>query len=85
MKVKLLASASLGLLMPWLYFIFVSLGPIRYVGGNAGSSLGQSGVASFVAFYGGLDAVFIYMQTALISSFVVFVVFYIYSRVKNIF
>lgn len=63
MKSNLLTSLIVGMVLPWTYFLFVSVGPVREIG-ESGEVIGKSGIEGFIQFHGLTDALVIYVQAS---------------------
>ena len=71
MKSKILTSLIVGLVMPWTYFLVVTVGPVREVS-DSGEVIGKSGVAGFIQFHGLADALVIYVQANVVCGVLAF-------------
>lgn len=73
MKSKLITSGLGGLLIPWAYFLFVQVGPVRtFTDGE--ETIGESGIAGFIQFHGWQDALVAYGKAGVVCAAVVFVI-----------
>jgi hypothetical protein len=71
LKSKLLTSLIVGLIMPWAYFLVVTVGPVREIS-ESGEVIGKSGVAGFIKFHGLADALGIYVQASAVCGVLAF-------------
>jgi hypothetical protein len=71
LKSKLLTSLIVGLALPWTYFLFVTVGPVREYS-EPGEVIGESGVAGFIQFHGFADASMIYAQAIAVCGVLAF-------------
>ena len=83
MKPKLITSILLGLLMPWSYFLVVTIGPLRSYDEAGNETIGPGGLAGFIEFEGIVGSLLIYSKTAGVCAFVVFIVCSIYEIIKQ--
>jgi hypothetical protein len=84
MKSKLVTSLILGPLLPWVYFLFVTVGPARYTDSDGNTTIGESGgVTGFIEFYGALESTIIYVKTSLTCAVLVFSVCIVYTFAKS--
>ena len=70
------------MLLPWLYFAAVTVGPVRYAGIDGKINMGKSGVSGFIEFHGITEAAAIYIQAALLCGVLVFVVCSVYAYIE---
>ena len=71
MKSKLLTSLIVGLILPWTYFLVVTVGPVREIS-ESGEVIGKSGVAGFIQFHGFADDLVIYVQASAVCGVLAF-------------
>lgn len=71
MKSKLLTSLIVGLVLPWAYFLVVTVGPVREIS-ESGEVIGKSGIAGFIQFHGFADALIIYAQAIAVCGVLAF-------------
>jgi len=86
MKSKIITSSILGLTIPWLYFLFVNIEPLRYINSNNEvTTIGSSGILGFIEFHGAAKSLIIYCQSFAICTAAVFMICLIYDLVgKNL-
>ncbi len=84
MKAKLITSLLIGSILPWFYFILVSVGQVRYLDqdGNL-TKFGSSGVIGFFEYHGLMEAALIYGQSILVCATAIVLVCYCYDFVKT--
>jgi len=81
-KAKLLTSLFIGALLPWVYFIVVRIGPLRYID-NEGTTVSKlSGISGFIEFNGVFNSIIIYFQTATVCACIVFIICNIYVLIE---
>lgn len=83
MKSKLLTSLIVGLVMPWTYFLVVTVGPVREIG-ESGEVIGKSGVAGFIQFHGFADALVIYAQAGAVCAVLAFGICWLKEAVDHV-
>ena len=83
MKAKLITSILFGILIPWLYFVFVNVGPIRYYDVDGDDIIGASGIAGFIEFNGITDSILIYLQAILVCTLLVLFVCGAYDFIQK--
>lgn len=66
-------------MLPWAYFLVVSVGPISTYDKFGKESVGISGVLAFIEFIGLPDAIIIYTKTALVCALLVYFVCVVYD------
>ena len=71
MKSKIITSLIVGLLMPWTYFLVVTVGPVREIS-ESGEVIGKAGVAGFIEFHGIADALVIYVEVSAVCGVLAF-------------
>lgn len=71
LRSKLLTSLIVGLVLPWAYFLVVTVSPVREIS-EYGEVIGESGVAGFIQFYGFSDALVIYAQAIAVCGVLAF-------------
>jgi len=71
LKSKLLTSLIVGLVMPWTYFLIVTVGPVREVT-EFEEVIGKSGIAGFIQFHGLFDTLVIYAQAGAVCAVLAF-------------
>jgi hypothetical protein len=71
LKSNVLTSLIVGLILPWTYFLIVTVGPVREIS-ESGEVIGKSGVAGFIQFHGFSDALVIYVQAIAVCAVLAF-------------
>ena len=71
MKSNLITSLLVGIVLPWAYFLIVTVGPVREIG-ESGLVIGPSGIEGFIQFNGLSDALVIYFQAGAVCAVVAF-------------
>lgn len=71
MKPNLITSLLIGIVLPWAYFLIVTVGSVREIG-EFGEVIGPSGIEGFIQFFGLSDALVIYFQTGAVCAVVAF-------------
>jgi len=76
MKAKMVTSILSGLLIPWLYFLFVTVSPMTVYeeGEPVGPSRGASGITLFLEHNGIIESLVIYGQSAASITLAVFAI-----------
>ena len=82
MKPKLITSIVFGILVPWLYFVVVTVGPARHVGTEGKSNIGSSGISGFIEFHGIIGATEMYIKTALLCAGFVYIICTAYTYIE---
>ncbi len=82
-KAKFITSIILGLIIPWLYFIFVTVGTVKTFDQEGNVLVGPNGLASFIEFNGFLGSLAIYSEAIAISGFLVFCVCTLYEIIAE--
>lgn len=83
MKSKIVTSVFLGLLFPWSYFVFVTVGPNRHYDMDGNEVVGAYGISGFIEFNGVVGSVFIYLQATLACAFFVLIICSIYDFIRK--
>lgn len=73
MKSTLITSLIVGIVLPWAYFLIVTVGPVREIG-ESGEVIGASGVEGFIQFHGLAEALLVYAQAGAVCGVVAFCV-----------
>lgn len=85
MKAKIITSVLLGLLIPWIYFLIVTVGSIRTYDPIGNEIIGPRGVIAFIEFNGVIDSPIIYGKAAIVCILFVFTICSIYDLIaKNL-
>lgn len=69
--------------MPWAYFLFVTVGPMRSYDMSGNETIGPGGVVGFIEFEGVWGSLLIYAKSAFVCALVVFIVCSIYDLILN--
>jgi hypothetical protein len=83
MKPKLITSVLLGLLIPWSYFLVVTVGPIRSYDQSGPESIGPAGLAGFIEFEGIVGSILIYSKATIVCALLVFIICTIYDVIAK--
>ncbi|MFB2707241.1 hypothetical protein [Marinobacter shengliensis] len=83
MKSKFLTSLIVGLVLPWTYFLVVTVGPVREIS-ESGEVIGKSGVAGFIQFHGFADALMIYAQAIAVCGVLAFGICWLKEAVDHV-
>ena len=83
MKAKTITSVLLGLLIPWIYFLVVTVGSIRTYDPIGNEIIGPKGVIAFIEFNSIIDSLIIYGKAAIVCILFVFVICSIYDLVAK--
>lgn len=84
MKAKMITSSLLGLMLPWSYFLIVTVSPIRSFDQSGNKTVGAGGLAGFVEFNGLGGSLFIYAKAVVFCALVVFIICEIYEAIAKI-
>jgi hypothetical protein len=88
LKAKLLKSSILGALIPWSYFLIVTVSPLR-VYDQAGNDVtpreapSNGGVLGFIEFYGVEESLLMYLGASMFCGLIVFVISSINEFISN--
>ncbi len=82
-KAKFITSIILSLIIPWSYFIFVSVGTVKTFDQDGNTMIGPDGLAGFIEFNGLVGSVIIYLETIAICGFFVFCICTIYEVIAK--
>lgn len=80
---KLITSTLFGLLMPWSYFLVVTVGPVQSYDPSGNETVGSSGLFGFIEFNGILDSLIIYTEAVIVGALVVFIICTVHEMIAK--
>lgn len=83
MKNRFVICTLIGLIFPWLYFVFITVNPVKYIRANGNVTEGSRGIAGFIEFNGLAGSLFIYLQAIIVCTVFVLIIFRIYNAINN--
>ncbi len=83
MKNRLVISTLIGSILPWLYFVFITVSPVKYISANGNVTEGSRGVAGFIEFNGLSGSLFIYLQAIIVCTVFVLIIYSIYNVINK--
>jgi len=77
---KLIISLVIGALLPWVYFLVVTISPIRYGGNGEETVSNLNNINGFIEFYGISNSIIIYLQATIICAGIIYIIWGIYNH-----